>query len=150
MPWESTLPGVGFTTGEPWQTPSDGADTANVATQTADPDSLLSAYRDLIHLRAEHPALAGIETVLLTTADDPFLAQIRAADGEVALVVTNFGQPTESPTIDLSAIPCVTAGAATEALYGTETVAPLTDPAAYVPVPALEPYQTIVIGLGAS
>ena len=37
-----------------------------MATQTDDPASLLSAYRDLIHLRAEHPALAGIETVLLT------------------------------------------------------------------------------------
>ena len=148
MPWEPTLPGVGFTTGEPWQPPSDGAEAANVATQTDDPASLLSAYRDLIHLRADHPALAGIETVLLTTADDPFLAQIRAADGEVALVVTNFGQPTESPTIDLSGVPCVAAGAATEALYGTDAVAPFTDPAAYVPVPLLEPYQTIVVDLG--
>ena len=36
---------------------------------------------------------------------------------------------------------------ATEALYGTDSVAPLDDPAAYVPVPELAPQQTIVIGL---
>ena len=90
-------------------------------TQTGDPDSLLSRYRDLIHLRAAHPALAGTETVVLSTVDDPYLAQLRS-DGEgIALVVTNFGPKPVTPTLDLSGAPCIQAGMAVEALYGTDS-----------------------------
>ena len=147
MPWDATAPVVGFTTGTPWEPANEGFDTANVTSESADPASLLSTYRDLIHLRATHPALAGTETVVLTTVDDPYLAQLRSNGDEVALVVTNFGPKPVTPTLDLSGAPCVRAGMAVEALFGTATVAPLDDPGAYAPVPELAPQQTIVIGL---
>ena len=147
MPWDGTGPGVGFTTGTPWEPPNDGFETANVATEATDPASLLSTYRDLTHLRDAHPALSGTETIVLSTVDDPYLAQLRADGEHAALVITNFGPDPVTPTIDLSGAPCVTAGIPTEALFGADTVAALDDPSAYVPVPELAPQQTIVIGL---
>ncbi|MFN2167931.1 MAG: alpha-amylase family glycosyl hydrolase, partial [Anaerolineae bacterium] len=45
---------AGFTTGQPWIRVNPGFQKANVASQSADPGSLLSHYRRLIHLRNEH------------------------------------------------------------------------------------------------
>lgn len=50
-------PQAGFTTGQPWEPVNRGYDAVNVAAQSADPTSLLSHYRRLIHLRNEQAAL---------------------------------------------------------------------------------------------
>ena len=49
---------AGFTTGTPWTPVYPFHGSANVAVQDGDPDSLLSFYRDWIHLRNESPASA--------------------------------------------------------------------------------------------
>ena len=148
MPWDDSTT-VGFTTGTPWQPPQDGAATANVATQSADPASLLSAYRDLIALRAAHPALRGAETVAVPASTDRVLAYLRHAGDETILVIANFGLAIEGVSLDLSAAGCVTDGMTAEVLYGGDEVAPVAgDLAAYVPVAELAPSQVLIVGLG--
>lgn len=148
MPWAPTPPGLGFSSVAPWESPEDGFAVTNVATESADPASILSTYRDLIRLRATHPALRGAETVVLDTSSPALLATLRHADAETLLVITNFGIKQDAASVDLSTAGCVTAGAPAQALYGADTVAPPDDLAAYVPVPELAAYQTLIIRLG--
>ena len=91
MPWDAT-PGGGFTTGTPWFGFAPGRETANVATQSADPASLLSRYRSLIRARRTAPALAKGELVLLSplAGVSPVLAFLRKTEGETVLVVHNL------------------------------------------------------------
>ena len=97
MPWDAT-PGGGFTTGTPWFPFAPGRETANVASQKADPASLLSRYRDLIRVRKASAALARGELELLTPTSgiSPFLAFLRRADGERVLVVHNLSDAFQS------------------------------------------------------
>ncbi|NGZ77322.1 alpha-amylase [Saccharibacillus sp. VR-M41] len=69
---------------------------ANVAAQTAKPDSLLSRYRTLIRWRSEIPALrrGGLEAY--DPGDDRAAGWIRAVQGERVLVLHNLsGEPLE-------------------------------------------------------
>jgi len=91
MPWDASS-GGGFTTGTPWFGFAPGRETANVATQSADPASLLSRYRDLIRARKAAPALAKGDLVLLSplTGTSPVLAFLRRTTGETVLVAHNL------------------------------------------------------------
>ena len=48
---------AGFTTGKPWLPIGPNFKTHNVATETADPNSILSLYRRMIALRRDETAL---------------------------------------------------------------------------------------------
>ena len=87
MPW--TAQG-GFTTGTPWFQYAPGLATANVATQTNDPNSLLWRYRTLIHARNSSPALRKGSLELLGSGS-PTLAFLRRTAEETVLVVHNVG-----------------------------------------------------------
>jgi glycosidase len=91
MPWDASS-GGGFTTGTPWFGFAPGRETANVATQSNDPASLLSRYRNLIRARKVAPALAKGELVLLSpqTGTTPALAFLRVTSDETVLVVHNL------------------------------------------------------------
>ena len=91
MPWDATA-GGGFTTGTPWFAFAPGRETANVATQTGDPASLLSRYRGLIRARRDAPSLAKGELVLLTplSGATPVLAFLRTTPTETVLVAHNL------------------------------------------------------------
>jgi alpha-glucosidase len=55
MQWDMSLVSAGFSNERPWlPTPAHGVD---VASQRADPDSLLNLYRRLLQLRHTHPCL---------------------------------------------------------------------------------------------
>jgi alpha-glucosidase len=56
MQWDAT-PNAGFTTRTPWLPINPDHATTNVATESADPRSMLALYRRLIELRRAHPAL---------------------------------------------------------------------------------------------
>ncbi|HWM92049.1 MAG TPA: alpha-amylase family glycosyl hydrolase [Thermoanaerobaculia bacterium] len=92
MPWDSS-PAGGFTTGKPWFQFAPGQETANVAAQTGDPNSLLSHYRKLIQARKSSTALRQGDLKLLTSGieSNPVLAFIREHQGERVLVVHNLG-----------------------------------------------------------
>ena len=89
MPWTGEPTG-GFTTGRPWLPLGSDAATRNVATQGADPRSVLSFYRRLIWLRRATPALRRGSLTLLRQTDEDALGYLRQADGQTALVLLAF------------------------------------------------------------
>ena len=92
MPWN---PAGGFTSGTPWHAFAPGVAQANVSTQTSDPSSLLSHYRDWIRVRKTSEALMK-GSLTLIQSDDRVLAFIRESPAERVLVAHNLsGAPIE-------------------------------------------------------
>ncbi|MCX7707510.1 MAG: alpha-amylase family glycosyl hydrolase [Anaerolineae bacterium] len=99
MQWSADA-SAGFTSGRPWQPVNRGFEQVNVAAQDADPDSLLSHYRRLIHLRNAHPAVRRGRLIPVASSCDSTVAFLRQApageaggpDGQTALVVLNFAR----------------------------------------------------------
>ena len=91
MQWDATQH-AGFTTGTPWQPVNDDYQSVNVAAQAEDPDSLMSHYRTLLGIRAEHPALSlGGTQVLDSSCESVHATLRRTADGsDTVLVLLNF------------------------------------------------------------
>jgi alpha-glucosidase len=89
MQWDTT-PGAGFTSGTPWLPLADDYATTNVATERADPASMLALQRRLIALRRVSPALAvGAFTSL--AADGDLLLYLREDAGTRFLIALNLG-----------------------------------------------------------
>ena len=71
----------------------------NVSDQLKDPDSLLSFYRRMIHLRKENPALMAGDYRPLSGESEPYLAFTRTSAEQKCLVVLNFsGEPQDVAT----------------------------------------------------
>ena len=91
MPWDASA-GGGFTNGAPWFPFAPGRATANVASQTGDPSSLLSRYRALIRARHSSAALQkGDLRILASGSGAHVLAFLRTTTGEQVLVAHNLG-----------------------------------------------------------
>src|SRR3546814_562045 len=89
MPWNDS-PGAGFSSGTPWL-PIPAAHRAHsVATQEADPDSVLHGFRRFMQWRKNQPCLRWGDISFLDTAE-PLLAFIRRFDGDTQLMVFNLG-----------------------------------------------------------
>ena len=84
-------PAAGFTTGMPWIPLQPDSMTANVEAQDADPQSLLSYYRDLIRVRARHAALGGGDLTPLVASHRAVSAFVRREGTRAVLVVANLG-----------------------------------------------------------
>jgi alpha-amylase len=91
MPWTLAGPHAGFTSGTPWESLAADSLVANVGAQTADPGSMLSLYRRLIHLRATTPSLASGSLIPLITSNDIVLAYIRRDGARLSLIIANLG-----------------------------------------------------------
>jgi glycosidase len=102
MAWDGAAKG-GFTTGTPWWPFSPGMATANVATQVANPDSLLSRYRKLIQVRKASTALSRGGTERLSTEASGVLSFLRTATAENVLVAHNLGVSAVTQTVAVSA-----------------------------------------------
>lgn len=77
----------------------------NARAETADPDSLLNYYRDLIQLRRQNTALREGDLDLLIEEDPNVLAWIsRTPSGESAVVILNFSPGTQPVELDSAAI----------------------------------------------
>jgi len=89
MQW-SPGPHAGFTRGTPWLPVPASAQRINVATESADPDSLLHYYQQLIALRrSSAPLRAG--TWQAVHGDDPnVLAYVRTSPDQTLLVTLNM------------------------------------------------------------
>jgi glycosidase len=92
MQWSSAS-GADFTTGQPWHDLNPDYQSVNVATQDTDPESLLSFYRRLIHLRNAFPAVhdGDIDILAPVAGQDAVLAYALHAAGSDVLVVHNLG-----------------------------------------------------------
>ena len=90
MPWDDSEHG-GFTTGTPW---IGGPDTTgvDVATQRADPTSVLAHYRRLIALRHAEPVVALGDFTMLLPDHEQVYAFTRSLEGRVLLVLANAGR----------------------------------------------------------
>jgi alpha-glucosidase len=98
MPWDAS-PNAGFSSGDPWLPLNPDWRTRNVAAEAADPDSMLTLYRDLLRLRRAYPALS-IGDVRLLRAEGDVLAYERIYEGERIVVALNLGerpQPVSCP-----------------------------------------------------
>src|SRR4029079_19484725 len=87
-------PGAGFTTGRPWLRLAPDADARNVEVQSANPDSVLPAYKRLLAFRRTAPALRGGGMTRVDSGDGDVLAWTRGEGGDQLLVVVSFvGEP---------------------------------------------------------
>lgn len=119
MPWDQTEK-VGFTTGTPWISPSQGQDKASVAVQESDPDSVLNLYRKLIALRNRLAVFGSgsFEALPPPGKSGKVLVFARQQEARVAVVCLNFSGAEQTVTLDLTK--WLGAEAATE-LFSGET-----------------------------
>ncbi len=82
---------AGFSTGFPWINPGTNYTTNNVAAQASDSGSLLSNYRNMIHLRNQQPALQVGQYEALCTNDNRIFAFLRRQEEDILLVIHNLG-----------------------------------------------------------
>ncbi len=147
-------PGVGFTTGTPWEEPSADGPTVSVSAQKGDPNSLLNLYRRLIHLRRRNAALAEGRLVPVAASSPSVAAYLRTAGTRSVLVVANLGDVQVSGVELTSAASALPAGRyAPRSLLGGRSAAPLTvgrvgRVSGYLPVAgALGRHEALVLDL---
>lgn len=153
MQWDDSA-NAGFTTGRPWFAMNANADEVNVAAEDADPDSVLNAYRDLIQLRGQTPALQTGDLLLLESTHRKVLAFLRHSPGQSAVMV--LINTDDRPVTDYAisgALEIDGPVSAADLLYGKgELAAPtvryegtsaVLD--AYTPLSELAPYSATVI-----
>lgn len=91
MQW-STGHAAGFTTGTPWRRINHNYEMVNVATQENDPESLLSWYKQLIHLRNHHPGLRTGSYRHAPGSHPAIFSFMRTLDQNPLLVIINTGR----------------------------------------------------------
>jgi glycosidase len=124
MRWDGTSPAAGFSTDAPWEALSDDPASINVAAESADPGSLLSHYRDLIRVRAAHPALATGSWTAIDVDAPGVVAALRTSPTETALVLTNVSATAATPTLSLATGPLCGAPSADLVLGSGAVLAP--------------------------
>ncbi len=89
MQWSNDAENAGFSNDVPWEAPDESVAEINVAAQTDDADSLLNHYRQLIHLRNQHPALQTGAFQIVETPRQLY-SFLRVTDDETLLVLLNL------------------------------------------------------------
>jgi len=93
MQWNGDV-NAGFTAGTPWRAPGTNYTQVNVATETDDPNSLLSFYRTFISLRNQHPTLKTGSLSLVATDNTGVYSAIRSDSRETILILVNLTKST--------------------------------------------------------
>jgi alpha-glucosidase len=86
MPWSSTEPNLGFSTGKPWLPAGEGHRLLAVDTQQKDPRSILAFTRECLRLRRSHEAVR-VGSMAVSEAGDQLLTFERS-DGHQRLRCT--------------------------------------------------------------
>lgn len=111
MAWDDSSQG-GFTSGskEPWLPLSAAPSTANVNTQSEDPDSLLNWYRSVLEFRKGSMALKSGTLQLLPRhfAQEGLLGYTRESETEKLMVVFNFSDKSLEIDLQADSIPLAT------------------------------------------
>jgi len=102
MQWDPT-PGAGFSAGKPWLPIPPRSATHNVATETGDPESVLTCYRRLLALRKGSRPLREGGYADLAPSDPDLLCYLRACPQEAVLVALNFTAATQRLSLGLPA-----------------------------------------------
>jgi len=107
---------AGFTTGKPWRTPSSDYSTKNIEAESANPNSLLSFYRELIRIRNNHAALRVGDFISINSGNRSVYAGLRISQQEEVLVLINMSSlPVSDYSLRLE----------TSSLSGSYTIMPL-------------------------
>lgn len=151
MQWDNS-PSAGFTSGTPWVAPGTHDPTANVATQTDDPDSLLSLYRTLIALRQEHPALRAGDTWLVESSAPQVYSLLRQSEDGAILFLANLSdQPIKGYQLTLGSGPLPVRVKASLLFGEGAPASPAINPQggfrAYTPLAEIPPYGFAIIAL---
>jgi alpha-glucosidase len=101
MQWNDT-PNAGFTKGIPWLPVPTTYQTHNVATEKADPNSILNFYKALLAMRHTNPALLEGDYVAVNPDDSNVYSYLRRYKGQAVLVVLNMSTETQKVGFDLS------------------------------------------------
>ena len=116
---------AGFTTGTAWRAVNSDYTTKNVAVQSADPNSLLSFYRELIRIRNNHAALRVGDLEWVDARNRSVFASLRISCEETVLVLINMSSsPVSDYALKLEGSP----------LSGNYTVTPLLGYGEYAPL----------------
>lgn len=150
MQWDNTA-NAGFTTGNPWRTPTADFATVNVASQTNDPNSLLSFYRDLISIRKQKPALRTGKIIVLDTGNSGIYASLRTDGNESFLVLANLkNEPIKDYGLVLKSSDFAEGTYLLAPLYGSGDFRPVQINAggifsAYRPLTEIPPYSMYIL-----
>jgi alpha-amylase len=104
LPWTAEVPNAGFTAPgiKPWHALTGDIAHVNVATEAADPASLLAWYRRLVRLRANSPALRHGGPADLAADDRQSYAALRETEDEAVLILANLTpRPRAGPALTL-------------------------------------------------
>jgi hypothetical protein len=93
IPWDEGEPPNGFTSGKPWLPIKSEASALNVASQNADPDSVLNFYRLALSFRKGHSALIDGDIEFFKVSE-PVLAFRRANKDESLVCIYNLSPDT--------------------------------------------------------
>lgn len=151
MSWDDS-PAAGFSSGKLWHELADNYEDENVASQAADPDSLLNHYKKLIRLRTATAALTSGDYLVLD-GQSRCCCFARTTQEEVIIVIINLSpMAITQPKIDLRALDLVTGEprnfVATDLITAREI--PLTTTQSKVPwlvETELQGYGTLVLKL---
>lgn len=135
MQWTSGV-NAGFNRGaKPWLPIPASATTHNVATESADPNSVLNLYKAVLQLRHENPAVREGRYVALNESDPNVLSYLRQDSTQAVLVVINMSDSTRTASFDLA--PQGLAGATAEPLITSAATGDLS-------AVKLEPYGVFI------
>jgi len=101
MQW-NTEPNAGFTNGTPWLPVPPSYKTHNVATESKDPNSVLSMYRKVLALRHTNEALLEGSYTALNENDSNVMSYLRSYKGKAVLVALNMSALPQKAAFDLS------------------------------------------------
>ncbi|HVH89656.1 MAG TPA: alpha-glucosidase [Terriglobales bacterium] len=102
MQWDTSV-NAGFNKGAaPWLPVDANYTTHNVATESADPNSVLNWYRSLIRLRRTNPAFYDGSYVALNESDPNVMAYLRKSSAAQAIVILNFSADRQAISLDKS------------------------------------------------
>ncbi len=101
MQWDKA-PNAGFTKGIPWLPVPMSYETHNVATEKADPNSILNFYKNLLAIRHTNSALLDGDYVAVNPDDANVYSYLRRYKGEAVLVVLNMSESAQTVSFDLA------------------------------------------------
>jgi hypothetical protein len=152
MPWTAEAPNAGFTAPgvKPWHVLTGDIAHVNVASEAADPASLLALYRRLVRLRADSPALRHGVPADLTADDRQTYVALRETEDEAVLIFANLTtRPKPGPALTLGRSRIRPSWIMREVIAGANLAPPrLTDDGSFVrwvPLAELAPESVYVI-----
>jgi len=141
MQWNDNANG-GFSTAKPWLPVPPSYKTHNVASESKDPNSILSFYKKVLAIRHNNPALLDGEYIALNQDDPNVLSYLRHYKDDTVLVVLNMSGAQQKATFDLSAQGLTSANA--KSLVSSRAQAPADGPLHQL---SLEPYEVYIASL---